>query len=46
MVYPQHVSQYLKTPSKFFHYKTIRKFNGLISKQKTRLILLEIYDTF
>jgi len=45
-IYLQHITHILKTSLNIFHYKAIRKLEGLIIKIKSELLQIEIFDTY
>jgi len=45
-VYPQHITHISKISLNIFHYKAIRKFEGLISKINSELLRIEIFDSY
>jgi len=45
-IYPQHILQFTITPLNVFHFKAIRKLEGLFNKFKSELLHIEIFDSY
>jgi len=45
-IYPQHILRLTITPLNMFHFKAIRKLEGLFKKFKSELLHIEIFDSY